>query len=239
MKNTKKKNETTEIARDPIVDKVLDLQIYNLPLFKICQTLEVSQFDLDTIMEKNGYIKILDKYVVKPKPTKNTKKPKKTTKKKVKKEKTKKELLEEEYRRNPAKRGTFDYESQVWVVNVQLVEIIDLQLQGKNLSEIAKHMKMSKPALIEFMKEKEYVFEDEKFVPERQSRAFKEELLKIKEEEEKRKNQPKVVKPKIVVKNSDSDEVSYKKEEFEEYLNEIEKMYNWYLKIKEHPIFSK
>lgn len=240
MGNKEKKNEKnkTEATRDPIVDKVLDLQFYNLPLFKICQMLELTEFEVNQLMESHGYIKILDKYVVKPKPTKKTKKAKKTsTRKRTKKEKTKKELLEEEYKRNPAKRGTFDYTSQVWVVNLQLVEILDLQLEGKNIAEIAKKMKMSKPALIEFMKEKDYVFEDNKFVPERQSNAFKEELKKIEEEKLKKRNEPKITKPRIV--NTSVEDVKYTKDEFEEILVDIESMYNWYLKIKDHPIFSK
>lgn len=235
-KNTEEKVEEKKLEKDPNVEKVLDLQIYNMPIFKISMMLDMPEHKIDKMMEDHGYIKQFDKYIVKPKPSKIPKKTKvRTTKTKKKKEKTKKQLLEEEYKRNPAKRGKFDIINQVQVINIQLVEIIELQLQNKTIGEIAKHMKMTKPALIEFMNEKEYILEDGKFVEERKSKAFKEQLQKI-DEEIRLKKANRVPKERIC--NSRKEKVVYTEEEFEVLLHELEEVYNWYLKFKNHPVFE-
>ena len=156
------------------------------------------------------------------------KKKKITTKKK---EKTKKQLLEEEYKKNPAKRGTFDPVNQVWVINVQLVEILDLQLKKLSLGEIAKQMKMSKPALIEFMDEKGYVLEDNKFIQRKLAKkivadADIEEEIAITVE----------LKPRVY--DDRKENIEFTEDSFEDIQKDIQNMFNWYKKIKEHQIFE-
>ena len=229
-KATKEKDSQKEIKINPNVETVLDLQIYNVPLLKISKMINMKDYEIEKMMDEHGYVRVGEKFVAKPKPTKikPEKKKKITTKKK---EKTKKQLLEEEYKKNPAKRGTFDPVNQVWVINVQLVEILDLQLKKLSRGEIAKQMKMSKPALIEFMDEKGYVLEDNKFI---QRKLAKKIVADADIEEE----IALTVELKPRVYDDRKENIEFTEDSFEDIQKDIQNMFNWYKKIKEHQIFE-
>lgn len=223
------KQETKKNEIDPNVETVLDLQIYNVPLFKISKMVNMSDFEIEKMMEEHGYIRVGERFVVKPKPIKIKPEKKKKTRTTKKKEKTKKQLLEEEYKKNPAKRGTYDPINQVWVINVQLVEILDLQLSKVPLGDIAKKMKMSKPALIEFMDEKGYVLEDNKFILRKLAKkAIEDEEVAITVEKE--------LKPRVY--DNRKENIEFTEESFRDIQNDIQNMLNWYNNIKEHHIFK-
>ena len=229
-----KKNVDKKVKKEknPNVDKVLDLQIYNLPIFKIAFMIDMTEPEIEKMMTEHGYMKVNDKFVVKPKPLPKSKLTDKSTKskkyKKVK-EKTKAQLLEAEYKKNPAKRGTYDPIHDVWVINVQLIEIIELQLKKYSIGKIAKEMKMTKPALIDFMDEKGYVLENDKFIQRKLAKSKAKQEFEV-------KNVKKDLKPKVL--NPRKENVKFKKDDFADIQKDIQDMYNWYKRIKEHPIFE-
>lgn len=256
-----KKDSINNTEGQVIVNKVLDLQFYNLPFFKICQMLDLTESQIDSIMTDNGYIKILDKYVVKPKPQKKEK-VKKTTKKRTKKEKTPEELLEAEYKRNPAKRGFMDPTGEYLIINKQAENIIENNLKGLSLGEIAKLEKMTKPGLLEFMESKGLFYQNGKFIGyedtpeylekkriENEKRKQEEEARRKQEEEDRREEleYQKFIKAKIKFwkkmqtkrRDKPEPELLCFEEEFNVILKEFETMYNWYISIKDNDIFKK
>lgn len=232
---------------NPIVEKVLTLQIHKVPILTLCDILGLSASEIDKIMRENGYAFIDGLYKI-PTPVE----PKKAEVKKKKtvkyKRKSSKQLLEEEIAANPTrtlarKYGVYNFETNMFHIDVELVKVLKMQDDEKlPLEEIAKRMKMTVKVLTNFMKKKNYILQEE--VDTRKTKRKKAPRLifvkdkPVKVESDEIEEDDLVEIPLVKIDHTHEvakGDIGFSKEE----VIMIKKMYNWYLMIKDLPVFIK
>lgn len=237
---------------DPIVEKVLTLQIHKVPILSLCGILGLPAGEVDKIMREHGYVQIDGIYKI-PAPVE----PKKVEKKKKvvrRKRKSKQQLLEEEIAANPTralarKYGVYNFDTHLFHIDVELVKVLKMQDDEKlPLEEIAKRMNMTVKVLTNFMKKKNYILQEEEQTNTRKTKKKKEPRMifvktkpvakEVKKEVEEDEEEELVEIP--LVRVDETNEVAECEIGFtEEEAISIKKMYNWYLSVKDLPVFKK
>lgn len=234
---------------NPIVDKVLKLQIHRVPILSMCDILGLTMAEVDEVMRKEGYKFINGLYTqeIPEEPIKVEKPIKKN--KKVKK--TKKQLLQEEINANPTRRlcekyGVFDVKTQLYHLNTEVVKVLLMQDEEKlPIEKIAANMKMTVKVLTNFMKKNDYVLEEE--VPVRKTKKpprkifvrttprYIVDLPQLTEEENEEVFTEEIP---LVKVNPKAKEVKNEISLTEEEVLRVKKFYNWYLAVKDLPVFN-
>lgn len=238
-----------EVIINPIVEKVLTLQIHKVPIISLCDILGLPVVEVDKIMREHGYQMIDDVYK-KPLPAEPVKAEKK--KKPVRnKRKTRQQLLEEEIAANPMrvlerKYGEYNFETKVYHIDVELVKVLQMQDDEKlPLEEIAKRMNMTVKVLTNFMKKKNYILKEEEQTSTRKTKKKKEPRLifvktkPVEKEEDKGLEDEELVEIPLL-KIDESNEVVEGEIGFTEYeVFMLKELYNWYLSVKDSPKFNR
>lgn len=238
--------ENNEIGKNEIVDKVLTLQIHKVPILTLSSILSMSTAEIDKIMREHGYALIdgLYKKNTPIEPTKTTKIIKKRTK--VKK-KSQEQLRQEEIQANPTRRlmhkyGEYNFETNLFHVNVEVLKVLLMQDEEKlPIEKIAERMKMTVKVLTNFMKKHNYELKEEE-TPARKTKKAKPpkkifvKMPKVKKEEDENDEGDDFVKEIPLAEPTNEVAVGEIGASYDDIIG-AKKAYNWYLAVKDLPIF--
>lgn len=232
---------------NPIVDKVLKLQIHRVPIISLSEILGMTVAEVDKVMRENGYSLENGLYKI-PTPVepKQVEKPKKAPKRK---KLTAKQKLDAEIEANPQRRlerkyGVYNFETKVFHINVELMKILVMQDEEKlPIDQIASKMNMTVKVLTNYMKKHNYVLQDEPIVKKtRKKQEPRKIFVKVKPEEDDTKIDPndaiEYIDVPLLVIDETNEVVESEVGLSDEDIINMKQFYNWFLSVKDLQLFN-